>query len=117
MKDKPKNRHWFLSMSEFDRLCFYSNMLMVPGLIILIYYQITGIELSIPKVYIIMDAIIVWLIRRSELRWIAQKEKEEEEERSGRADMKVMMALERLKEAEAQWEKEEQERKNKTAGR
>ncbi len=92
-----KKSHWFGEMPEPTRLCLYSNLILLPGVIILLFYEILGISLDIPLTYLIVDALAVLGIRRQECRRIAQQKVEEEEELSGRAIRNIRRKIEELR--------------------
>lgn len=92
-----KKNHWFREMSELTRLCLYSNLILLPGVIILLLFEVLGILLNIPLTYLIVDVFIVLGIRRQECLRIARRKAEEEEELSGRALQNVRQKIEELR--------------------
>lgn len=97
-----------MEMSETERLCLYSNLILVPGITILFCYGVFGILLSIPLTYLIVDVFWIYGIRKYECRRIARQKMEEEEERSGRALESIRQKLEELRQIEELREMEEQ---------
>lgn len=100
MHEKPKKGDWFWQMSEFTRLCLYSNLILLPGIITVICYEVFGILLNIPLMYVGVDLFVICVIRRQEMRRIARERAEKEEEMSGRAGLVVKQKLEELRHTE-----------------
>lgn len=97
MRENLKKNSWFRKMSEFARLCLYSNLILLPGVIILLCYEVFGILLNIPLTYFIVDVLSVLGIRRQERRRNVRQRAEEEEELSGRAILSVRQKIEELR--------------------
>lgn len=96
-KMRSKKNQWFREMPELKRLCLYSNLILLPGVIILLCYETLGILLHIPLTYLILDVVAVLLIRRHECYRIARQKEEEEEELSGRTILCIRHKLEELR--------------------
>lgn len=91
---------WFREMTGHARLCLYSNILIVPGLCILIYYRCTGDILNIPLTYLVLDLVIVLWIRRRELRKAQRRLIQKEEFISGKYMENLSQKIEELRQIE-----------------
>lgn len=97
MQVNIKKNPWFRKMSEFAKLCLYSNLILLPGIIVLLCYEVLGVLLNIPLTYLIVDVLSILGIRRQERRRIVRQKVEEEEELSGRAIQSIRQKIEELR--------------------
>lgn len=100
MQVKIKKNPWFRQMPEIAKLCLYSNLILLPGVIILLFYEILGVLLNIPLTYLVMDVLAVAVIRRQQHRRSARQKAEEEEEASGKVILAVRQKIEELRQME-----------------
>lgn len=85
---------------ELARLRMWADLILVPGVLLLLYYAVTGRVLSIPVTYVIVDIVVLIGIRYyTKLRRKRQR-LEEEEEYSGRARENVRRKLEYMRQLE-----------------
>lgn len=88
-------------MPELSKLCLYSNLILTPGMLILLFYAVNGNVLNIPCTYLVMDCVIFLVMLRHERVRRAYQKREEEEETSGRALESTLQNLEQLRKIEA----------------
>lgn len=97
MQVNLKKNQWFREMSELTRLCLYSNLILLPGVIVLLFYEVFGMLFNIPLTYLIVDVFAVLVVRGQERRRIARQKVEEEEELSGKAIRSIRRKIEELR--------------------
>lgn len=85
---------------ELARLRMWANFILVPGVLLLLYYAVTGRVLNIPVTYVIVDIVVLIGIRCHAKRWRKWQRREEEEEYSGRAMENVRRKLEYMRQLE-----------------
>lgn len=83
---------------ELARLRMWANLIMAPGVLLLLYYAVTGKVLNIPVTYVIVDIVVLIGIRFHAYLW--RKRIEEEEEESGRAMENLRCKLEYMRQLE-----------------
>lgn len=85
---------------ELARLRMWANLILVPGVLLLLYYAVTGRVLSIPVTYVIVDIVVLIGRRCHVVLWRKRQRLEEEEEFSGRAMENVRRKLEYMRQLE-----------------
>ena len=88
-------------MPELSKLCLYSNLILTPGMLILLFFAVNGNVLNIPCTYLVLDCAIFLAMLRHERARRAYQKKEEEEESSGRAMESTLQKLEQLRRIDA----------------
>lgn len=87
-------------MSELAKLCLYSNLILAPGMLILLFYAAKGNILNIPLTYLAIDGVILCVMTRHECTRSVCHRQEEEEESSGRALERTLQKLDKLRKIE-----------------
>lgn len=85
---------------ELARLRMWANLILAPGVLLLLYYAVTGRVLSIPLTYVIVDIVVLIGIRYHAKLWRKRQRLEEEEEHSGRAMEDLRRKLEYMRQLE-----------------
>lgn len=100
MRKNSDRYHWFREMPETLRLCLYSNLIVFPGVVVLLTYGIFGILLNIPLTYLVVDTVTFFGIRAQECRRIERRRREEEAEHSEEVRQRIYQKIEELREME-----------------
>lgn len=78
---------------------YAKNMILVPGILVLCYYAVTGRVLNITLTYLLTDSFVLLGIIKHEQRKRIHRRMEEELELSGKALEDTLYKLEKLREA------------------
>lgn len=87
-------------MSELSRLRLYSNLILAPCAVMLIFYAVTGKVLSVPVTYGIVDIGVLIGVTKYEMIRREQQRMEEEEEYSGIGLENTRCKLEHMRKSE-----------------
>lgn len=76
---------------------YVKNLILIPGILILYYYAVTGKVLNIGLTYVVLDMFVLIGIIRYEQKRRIRRRMEEEEENSGRALANTLRKLDDLR--------------------
>ena len=92
--------HWMQGMTEISLIRLCSNVIVIPGIVILFFYGVTGILLNEPLLYVIVGMLAVWCAKRQECFRVNRQQLEWEEEVSGRGLLNIRRGIEELRKME-----------------